>query len=114
MVNVCPVAFRTVCCAASSRRRRSNTGHACSHPRVPRAHQVGLSRRSLAGVGLSESVRCHGAGLALLTNGGAQQQQQHRFTLHVISEIKCNISQQYIILENRTSHNREHWDLVEQ
>ncbi|GFV98636.1 hypothetical protein TNCV_1453221 [Trichonephila clavipes] len=26
-----------------------------SHPRVPRAHQAGLSRRSLAGVGLSES-----------------------------------------------------------
>ncbi|GFW47363.1 uncharacterized protein TNCV_335331 [Trichonephila clavipes] len=34
------------------------------------------SRRSLAGVGLSESVRCHGPGLALLTKGGVQQQQQ--------------------------------------
>ncbi|GFU49376.1 hypothetical protein TNCV_2161791 [Trichonephila clavipes] len=44
-------------------------------PRVPRAHQAGSSRRSLAGVGLSESVRCHGPGLALLTNGGVQQQQ---------------------------------------
>ncbi|GFU22495.1 hypothetical protein TNCV_1304071 [Trichonephila clavipes] len=37
-------------------------GHACSHPRVTRAYQAGLSRRSLAGVGLSESVRCHGPG----------------------------------------------------
>ncbi|GFU00733.1 hypothetical protein TNCV_4818891 [Trichonephila clavipes] len=52
-------------------------GHACSHPRVPRAHQAGLSRRSLAGVGLSESARCHGPGLALLTNGGVQQQQHN-------------------------------------
>ncbi|GFU87781.1 transposable element Tcb1 transposase [Trichonephila clavipes] len=43
--------------------------HACSHPRVPRAHQAGLSRRSLPSVGLSESVR-HEPGLALLTNGG--------------------------------------------
>ncbi|GFV32172.1 hypothetical protein TNCV_1674601 [Trichonephila clavipes] len=51
-------------------------GHACSHPRVPRAHQAGLSRRSFAGAGLSESVRCRGTGLALLTNGGVQQQQQ--------------------------------------
>ncbi|GFT83710.1 hypothetical protein TNCV_2826251 [Trichonephila clavipes] len=51
-----------------------NAGHACSHPRVPRAHQAGLSRRSLAGVGLSESVRCHGPGLALLTNESVQQQ----------------------------------------
>ncbi|GFW39396.1 hypothetical protein TNCV_1833791 [Trichonephila clavipes] len=42
-----------------------------------RAHQAGFSRRSLAGVGLSESVRCHGPGLALMTNGGVQQQQQH-------------------------------------
>ncbi|GFT16049.1 uncharacterized protein TNCV_3315841 [Trichonephila clavipes] len=44
-----------------------------SHHRVPRAHQEGLSRRSLAGVGLSESIRYHGPGLALLTNGGVQQ-----------------------------------------
>ncbi|GFX97216.1 hypothetical protein TNCV_557061 [Trichonephila clavipes] len=48
-------------------------GQACSHPLVPRAHQAGSSRRSLAGVRLSESVRCHGPGLALLTNGGVQQ-----------------------------------------
>ncbi|GFV76363.1 hypothetical protein TNCV_4545871 [Trichonephila clavipes] len=48
-------------------------GHTCSHPRVPEAHQAGLSRRSLACVGLPESVRCHGSGLALLTNGGVQQ-----------------------------------------
>ncbi|GFX51917.1 uncharacterized protein TNCV_3063341 [Trichonephila clavipes] len=41
------------------------------------AHQAGLSRRSLAGVGLFESVRRHGPGLALLTNGGGQQQQQY-------------------------------------
>ncbi|GFU32933.1 RNase H domain-containing protein [Trichonephila clavipes] len=60
--------YRTVACFVTA-------GHACSHPRVPRAHQAGLSRRSLAGVGLSESVRCHGPGLALLTNGGVQQQQ---------------------------------------
>ncbi|GFX82606.1 hypothetical protein TNCV_1192811 [Trichonephila clavipes] len=40
------------------------------------AHQAGLSRRSLAGVGLSESVRCRGPGLVLLTNGGVQQQQR--------------------------------------
>ncbi|GFU83951.1 hypothetical protein TNCV_560771 [Trichonephila clavipes] len=51
----------------------AHASHACSHPRVPRAHQAGFSRRSLAGVGLSESVRCHGPGLALLTNGGMQQ-----------------------------------------
>ncbi|GFX62751.1 hypothetical protein TNCV_3350771 [Trichonephila clavipes] len=50
------------------------SGHACSHPRVPRAHQAGSSRRSLAGVRLSESVRCHGPGLVLLTNGGMHQQ----------------------------------------
>ncbi|GFU52914.1 uncharacterized protein TNCV_1142211 [Trichonephila clavipes] len=54
---------------------RMGAGHACSHPRVPRAHQAGSSRQSLAGVRLSESVRCHGPGLALLTNGGVQQQQ---------------------------------------
>ncbi|GFW43269.1 hypothetical protein TNCV_1350321 [Trichonephila clavipes] len=53
-------------------------GPACSHPRVPRAHQAGSSRRSLAGVRLSESVRCHGPGLALLTNGGVQQQEQQK------------------------------------
>ncbi|GFW94928.1 hypothetical protein TNCV_3398071 [Trichonephila clavipes] len=59
-------------------------GYVCSHPRVPRAHQAGSSRQSLAGVGLSGSVRCHGPGLALLTNGGVQQQQQLRVlrTLH--------------------------------
>ncbi|GFV62914.1 hypothetical protein TNCV_5083971 [Trichonephila clavipes] len=45
------------------------SGHACSRPRMPRAHQAGLSRRSLAGV-FFESVRSHGLGLALLTNGG--------------------------------------------
>ncbi|GFW63318.1 transposable element Tcb2 transposase [Trichonephila clavipes] len=50
-------------------------GDACSHPRVPRAHQTGLSRLFLAGVRLSESVRCPGPGLALLTNGEVQQQQ---------------------------------------
>ncbi|GFW69855.1 hypothetical protein TNCV_1403081 [Trichonephila clavipes] len=53
----------------------SSSGHACSHPRVPRAHQAGLSRRSLAGAGLSESVRYHGPGLALLINGDVQQPQ---------------------------------------
>ncbi|GFU88249.1 uncharacterized protein TNCV_846421 [Trichonephila clavipes] len=52
----------------------AKSGHTCSHPRVPRVHQAGLSRRSLAGVGLSESVRCHGRGLALVTNGSVQQQ----------------------------------------
>ncbi|GFV67215.1 hypothetical protein TNCV_3669701 [Trichonephila clavipes] len=35
-------------------------------------HPAEFSRRSLADVGLSESVRCHGPGLALLTNGGVQ------------------------------------------
>ncbi|GFX33623.1 hypothetical protein TNCV_1932901 [Trichonephila clavipes] len=53
----------------------SDVGHACSHPRVPRAHQAVFRRRSLAGVGLSESGRSHEPGLALLTNGGVQQQQ---------------------------------------
>ncbi|GFX46195.1 hypothetical protein TNCV_2298441 [Trichonephila clavipes] len=57
-------------------------GHACSHPRVPRAHQSEFSRRSLAGVGLSESVRCHGPGLALLTDGGVQQQHKKPFSAH--------------------------------
>ncbi|GFU87138.1 hypothetical protein TNCV_4559501 [Trichonephila clavipes] len=52
--------------------------HVCSHTQVPRAHQAGLSRRSLAGVGLSESVRCHGPGLALLTNWVVQQKQHTR------------------------------------
>ncbi|GFW28173.1 hypothetical protein TNCV_4499031 [Trichonephila clavipes] len=47
---------------------------ACSQPRMPRAHQAGFSRRFLAGVGFFESVRSHGPGLALLTNGGVQQQ----------------------------------------
>ncbi|GFU83238.1 uncharacterized protein TNCV_3738491 [Trichonephila clavipes] len=42
---------------------------------MPRAPQAGFSRRSLAGVRFFESVRCHGPGLALLTNGGVQQQQ---------------------------------------
>ncbi|GFV55998.1 hypothetical protein TNCV_2729021 [Trichonephila clavipes] len=58
----------------SSSTHITRAGHACSHPRVPRAHQAGFSRQSLAGVGLSESVLCHGPGLALLTNGGVQQQ----------------------------------------
>ncbi|GFX30054.1 hypothetical protein TNCV_2617651 [Trichonephila clavipes] len=35
-----------------------------------------VHERTLAGVGLSESARCHGPGLALLTNGCVQQQQQ--------------------------------------
>ncbi|GFX98670.1 RNase H domain-containing protein [Trichonephila clavipes] len=52
------------------------TGHAYSHSRVPRAHQAGSSRPSLTGVRLSESVRWHGPGLALLTNGGLQQQHE--------------------------------------
>ncbi|GFT16338.1 hypothetical protein TNCV_2488891 [Trichonephila clavipes] len=56
----------------------AHDGYACSHPRVPRSHQSGLSGRSLAGVGLSESVRCHGPGLSLLTNGSVQQQQQFK------------------------------------
>ncbi|GFX76675.1 hypothetical protein TNCV_663841 [Trichonephila clavipes] len=43
---------------------------------MPRSHQAGFSRRSLAGVGVFESVRCHGPCLALLTNGGVQQQQK--------------------------------------
>ncbi|GFV18734.1 hypothetical protein TNCV_4756211 [Trichonephila clavipes] len=43
---------------------------------MPRAHQVGFSIRSLAGVGVSEIVRCHGPGLALMTNGSVQQQQR--------------------------------------
>ncbi|GFU50994.1 hypothetical protein TNCV_4461871 [Trichonephila clavipes] len=43
---------------------------------MPRAHQAGFSRQSLAGVGFFESVRCHGPGLALMTYGGVQQQQQ--------------------------------------
>ncbi|GFY13424.1 hypothetical protein TNCV_1802951 [Trichonephila clavipes] len=42
---------------------------------MPRAHQAGFSRRSLAGVESFESVRCHAPCLALLTNGGVQQQQ---------------------------------------
>ncbi|GFT06396.1 hypothetical protein TNCV_3355451 [Trichonephila clavipes] len=46
-----------------------------SEPATP-AHILeclGLTKQDLAdvaGVGLSESVRCHGPGLALLTNGG--------------------------------------------
>ncbi|GFV13587.1 hypothetical protein TNCV_67901 [Trichonephila clavipes] len=52
----------------------SLASHACSHPQVPRAHHAGFSRRTLAGVGLYESVRRYGPGLVLLTNGGMQQQ----------------------------------------
>ncbi|GFX34962.1 hypothetical protein TNCV_2329021 [Trichonephila clavipes] len=44
--------------------------------RMPKAHQAGFSRRSLASVGFFESVRSHEPGLALLTNGRVQQQQQ--------------------------------------
>ncbi|GFV46308.1 hypothetical protein TNCV_3231971 [Trichonephila clavipes] len=51
-------------------------GLTCSHPRMTRALQAGFTRRSPAGVGFFESIRCHGPGLALLTNGGVQQQQQ--------------------------------------
>ncbi|GFW64238.1 hypothetical protein TNCV_775021 [Trichonephila clavipes] len=51
-------------------------GLVCSHPRIPRAHQAGFSRRFLAGVGYFESVRRHGPGLALLTNGSVQQQHE--------------------------------------
>ncbi|GFX71539.1 hypothetical protein TNCV_2695271 [Trichonephila clavipes] len=72
------------------------SGHDCSHPRVPRARQAGLCRCSLAGVGLSESVRCHGPVLELLTNGGVQQQQKIPFTKK---------SQQIELLEE-TSHSR--------
>ncbi|GFV46380.1 hypothetical protein TNCV_3232691 [Trichonephila clavipes] len=54
-------------------------GHVCSRPRMSRVHEGGFSRRFLTGVGLSESVRCHGPGLALLTNGSVQQQQQHKY-----------------------------------
>ncbi|GFV63300.1 hypothetical protein TNCV_1373971 [Trichonephila clavipes] len=56
---------------------KSQAGHVCSHPRVPRAHQAGFSRRSLAGVGLSESVRYHGPGLALMTNGACNTTTYH-------------------------------------
>ncbi|GFU01013.1 hypothetical protein TNCV_1816341 [Trichonephila clavipes] len=55
---------------------RLDTGLACSHPRMPRAHQAGFSRRLLAGAGFFENVRSHGPGVALLTNGGVQQQQK--------------------------------------
>ncbi|GFU79146.1 hypothetical protein TNCV_2136691 [Trichonephila clavipes] len=48
-------------------------GLTCSHPRMPRAHQAGFNRRSLAGVGLFERVQSDGPGPALLTNGGVQQ-----------------------------------------
>ncbi|GFX03086.1 retrovirus-related Pol polyprotein from transposon 297 [Trichonephila clavipes] len=63
-------------CSSEQARTSARELFFCSHPRVPRAHQARLSRRSLAGVGLSESVRCHGPGLAPLTNGGVQQQQE--------------------------------------
>ncbi|GFS60431.1 hypothetical protein TNCV_946871 [Trichonephila clavipes] len=76
-------------------------GHTCSHPRVPRAHQAGFSRRSLAGVGLSESVRCHGPGLALLTNGnrGVQQQQQHQQVTRTISGLSPHSSLTYTLYQ---------------
>ncbi|GFU89222.1 hypothetical protein TNCV_2896701 [Trichonephila clavipes] len=47
----------------------------CSSESASPAHQAGFRRRSLAGVGFLESVRSHGPGQALLTNGGVQQQQ---------------------------------------
>ncbi|GFS92500.1 hypothetical protein TNCV_1159861 [Trichonephila clavipes] len=63
-------------------------GHACSHPRMPRAHQAGFSRRFLAGVGLSESVRCHGPGLALLTNGAYNNNINYTCNLNEMNTIK--------------------------
>ncbi|GFX79170.1 hypothetical protein TNCV_4747541 [Trichonephila clavipes] len=50
------------------------------------AHPAGLSRRSLAGVGLFESVRSHGPGLALLTHGDVQQQQTFRFEIKELNK----------------------------
>ncbi|GFW37374.1 hypothetical protein TNCV_859811 [Trichonephila clavipes] len=62
-------------CSSPVTNRGCNFSPSMNSPRVPRAHLAGFSRRSLDGVGLSESVRCHGPGPALLTNGGVQQQQ---------------------------------------
>ncbi|GFW99485.1 hypothetical protein TNCV_3417181 [Trichonephila clavipes] len=39
---------------------------------------AGLSSHSLAGVGLSECIRCQGPGLTQLTNGDLQQQQHEQ------------------------------------
>ncbi|GFU94452.1 hypothetical protein TNCV_2644401 [Trichonephila clavipes] len=61
---------------------------------MPRVHQAGFSRRSLAAVGLFESVRCPGPGLALLTNEGMQQQQQ---TIHNILDHTQYFKQFFII-----------------
>ncbi|GFX13244.1 hypothetical protein TNCV_2990081 [Trichonephila clavipes] len=83
----------------------ATTGHACSHPRVPRAHQAGFSRRSLVGVGLSESVRCHGPGLALLTNGGVQQRQQHIDCNDVINDFAIIKTQRRTSLYNDNDRN---------
>ncbi|GFV92184.1 hypothetical protein TNCV_1896201 [Trichonephila clavipes] len=52
---------------------------------MPRAHQGGFSRRSLAGVGFFESARSHGPGVALLENGGGQQQK----SLNHASQMYC-------------------------
>ncbi|GFW84261.1 hypothetical protein TNCV_4879241 [Trichonephila clavipes] len=64
---------------------------------MPWAHQAGFSRRSLAGVGFFESVRCHGTGLALLTNGGVQQQetQLHYFgyVMHIFGNLAHNFEE---------------------
>ncbi|GFU92491.1 hypothetical protein TNCV_4794201 [Trichonephila clavipes] len=57
---------------------------------MPRAHQAGFDRRSLADVGFFESVRSHGLGLALLTNGGMQQHfEVHYKEVDLLSALKC-------------------------
>ncbi|GFW14245.1 hypothetical protein TNCV_3548341 [Trichonephila clavipes] len=48
---------------------------------MPRAHQAGFSRRSLAGVGFFEGVRSHGPDPALLANGDVQHQQHQNTVL---------------------------------
>ncbi|GFX60168.1 uncharacterized protein TNCV_4533291 [Trichonephila clavipes] len=75
----------------------SQAGYASSQPRVLRPHQAGSSRRSLASVKLSESVRCNGPGLALLTNGGVQQ---HIYNVYMCISMYEGIYQKQEIIDN--------------
>ncbi|GFT49642.1 hypothetical protein TNCV_3367811 [Trichonephila clavipes] len=63
---------------AAHKRARSSNIPVIPHYNGRMGSPSRTSRRSLAGVGLSESARCHGPGLVLLTNEGVQQQQHER------------------------------------
>ncbi|GFW55387.1 hypothetical protein TNCV_117711 [Trichonephila clavipes] len=76
---------------------------------MPRAHQAGLRRRSLAGVEFFESVRCHGPGLAQLTNEDvyADKPQPRDHLEDNIRRVIADIRSQ--MLENSSKIGRPDW-----